>query len=535
MLNEQNKIDLTSMINLSQLNFIKKNSIYTITLLLFLIYKFHDFTEPFAYGHTRWTDATMYWFGMMHLDLGLWRTKLMNIEGITDTGQFIYYLSVGSLEGILHSFMLYIFGSEPWAVRVIPLLSTILNLIILTLIGRKFFGTKCYIYISVIYLSCPFILKYGSSDVGFLSIPMSLGLLGWLSYFVFLEKKHQIYLTICMLCFSFGIFSNWQSAFMGLPIFFHVLFSQEPSSWKIKNLSMFSVFILIPFISILVHQGLITGDFYYPFKRVVERSKSADNIGLTLSWGRLFLLQIARGWQYFGQITCIFFLYWVIKLVICKTNRNNQNFWIIAFILTGSFWGFIFKNAAFEHDFLMLAFLPGIILAATSGALELKEDLRTLFTNLKMKLLSNTAVYILLILHLGLGVRSAVFFEEQEKQDLNNGEASVPFFLKEKLKDHDILVADDSSGYHEIISSDGTAFGNLKPHLAYLTRRPVRFVESTEGLEKLIHQMQKNNMEGFFVQLNNNLFSKKVKPPTPFAQPVYNFAGGTVFSLKNQI
>ncbi len=29
-------------------------------IITYIVYKIHDFTEPFAYGHARWSDATFY-------------------------------------------------------------------------------------------------------------------------------------------------------------------------------------------------------------------------------------------------------------------------------------------------------------------------------------------------------------------------------------------------------------------------------------------------------------------------------------------
>lgn len=508
---------------------LKNYSIYIVFLIIYLIYKLHDFTEPFAYGHARWSDAYFYWFGMMHLDLGFLKTQFMNVEGMTGAGELIYYRSAGSMEGVMHAFMLYLFNAEPWAVRVIPLFFTIAHLVVLTIIGRKLVGPKCALFVALLYLLCPFIIKYGSCDT-FGSISVFFGLSGWLGYLIFLEKNKRKYLIWALLLFSVGIPFSWKSGFMALPIFFHIFFWEKEILIKVKWLSLFSTLIIAPFFLILLHQGIVTEDYFYPVRRVLERSKSVDDVGLSLSWGRLFFHQIERGWQYFGQITCLLFLYWLVKLIFINKFRTSENLWILAFFLSGIFYGFVFKNAAYIHDYLMMGFLPGLILAATSGALEIKKDVKKYLDFTSANLISTFVVFSFFIIHIAIGYRSAVYFEEQKRKDLENGEATVAFFLKENLKDSDLLIADYSSGYHPVDSADGKTYGNLKPHLSYLTRRPVRFVKTNNDLKQLTDEIQKNDLRGYYVRLDNEHSNSVIVDN--YYKVVHDFNGGKVFLLN---
>jgi len=497
-------------------------------IITYIVYKIHDFTEPFAYGHARWSDATFYWFGMMHLDLGYTVTKFMNVEGIMDTGELIFYKSIGPLEGVFHSFFLSIFNGSPWAVRVIPLFCTLLNFFLLANIANRFFGSKCYLYLVILYFSCPFIIKYGSSDVGFFSIAISLGLTGWICYLEYFLNKNSSYIYLSIMLFSIGILFNWHSAFMGLPIYFHILFGQQLIVEKIKVLTIFSLAIIVGFFSVIIHQGFVSNDFFYPLIRVMERSKSVDGAGLSISWWDLIVRQAMRAWQYFGQIVCILVAYWLVKLVIFRGYKKIENQWVIGFIFSGIFLGFLIKNAAYNHDYLMLGFLPGVILAAVSGGLQLTEDLSKV-----SKKISYFIISLLLIAHLALGMKSAKYFEGQEQQDLLNGEASVALFLEKRLTKKSILAGDFSSGYHKIADSKGVFFENLKPHLSYLTRRPVRFVESTEMLNKMRRELE-GQKEIVFIQLSSGPDAGNIKVPKNWAYEIYPFDSGTVFFLKNK-
>jgi hypothetical protein len=507
--------------------------IFTV-VALFAAYKLHDFSEPFAYGHARWSDAYLYWFGMMHLDLGLHTTMLMNVEGIMDTGELIYYRSIGPLEGMVHALFIYMFNGAHWAVRIPPLIGTFIIFHGLFKINRRFSGLETGVILALLFFTSPFILKYGSSDAGFLSLPLSLGVLGWLSYLRFLENDRPVFIYSSMACFAIGVLSNWQAGFMALPVFIHILLFKRPFSWSITKLAVFCCLMLFAIGAVLLQQGVVTGDYYYPIKRVVERSAAVDNMGDSLTWLRLLTVQARRAIDYFGLATCFFFLYWLARNLISSTLWKGASGWIFSFVLTGLFYGFLFRNAAFIHDFLMLPFLPGVMLGATAGVFVLYSDLNLVLPSSRKRqyLTSTLPIAALLALQLYMGVHSAVIFEEKETTDIANGEASVALYLSETLSDKHLLVADRSSGYHPTSSSKGEIFGNLKPHLAYLTRRPVRYIRNNQDLEELLDQNASTGKIITLVKLNHGPFAGSVKVPEKWVMERHDFSTGSILFLK---
>ncbi|MDA9981316.1 hypothetical protein N9H39_00955 [Gammaproteobacteria bacterium] len=476
-------------------------TIVVISIGAFLLYKLHDLTEPFAYGHTRWVDATFYWFGMMHVELGLDMTGMMNVEGFTENDELFYYRSFGPLTSLAHAGLLYVFNGEPWAVRIFPLLANLLNLVLLSRLGVMWLGQRSIVYLTVLYLGSPFLLKYGASDAGFLSFSMTLGLGGWVLYHRFLENGRRSILYCSLICFAVGVGFSWQAGFMALPIYLHMLFGNHPIAEKRRQIALFSLLMAISILTVLVHQGVVTGDYLYPLRRVLERSDANVATG-TISWVGLVEIQGGRMWGYFGPVVCILSGYWLIRRVFKPALWSVEDIWIGGLFLTGSFLGLFIKQAAFYHDYLMLGFAPGLMLAAAAGGMDIKKDIGSLFTGKRLRNVGWVVASVLLIIHAALAIKSARYFEIQEQNDLNGGEAQVAYYLRDSLPANAVLVSDASSGYHTMVSTDNKVYGNLRPHLAYLTRRPVRFVESVAELERVLFETRQTGRVVAIVQLD---------------------------------
>ena len=501
-------------------------------VLAFLAYKLHDFTEPFAYGHARWSDAYLYWFGMMHCDLGYAATGFLNTEGITGSGELIHYRSIGPLEGIVHSLFLCLTDGALWAVRVLPLLASLALLALLTGIQRRFRDGGNPAVLAVLLLASPFLLKYGTSDAGFWALPLTLGTAGWYLYLRFLAQGRQALLNLSILCFTLGVFANWQAGFMGLPVFLHIALSPLPWRRKLGTLALFAGGIALATAIVLLHQGLVTGDYLYPFRRVLERSEGVDPTGGSIGWGELLMLQLRRFADYFGPVAALLAGYWFIDSAIRRTLFRDGNGWTLSFLATGLFYGFLFRNAAYIHDFLIAGFLPGFMLAAAGGADLFYRHLGKFHPRAWKGGAGAAALGLLLTAHVAIGVRSAAMFETSEARDLTRGEASVALYLARHLGEQQILAADWSSGYHRTMGSDGRVYANLRPHLAYLTRRPVRFVDTPAALGALLEEAGAAGKEVVLVQLQKGAASEVLPVPGAWIAGSHRFDQGRILTLR---
>lgn len=497
----------------------------------FLLYKLHDIGEPFAYGNARWSDAFLYWFGMSHCDLGFRGTMLANVEGFAGDSPF-FYRSVGPLSGLAHSMFLCMADGAYFAVRIIPLLSVFLSLFLLLQIYAAMFGRenggRRILYLGLLVLGSPFFLKYGASDVGFWALPITLGLGGWLLYIWFLEQGKIRYLLFSLACFGVGLLSSWHAGVMALPVFVHIAFLDKSWRWRLRVFISFAMVLGFSTGLILLHQGLVSGDFLYPFKRALDRSGSTNLYGAEIAWGELLVRQGRRIFDFFGPVSSMLAAYWVGSLLLRRRRVEHGDLWILAFVLTGLFFGFLLRNAAYIHDYLIVGFLPGLFLAALRGVTFLVDDAARISRYLSVRWLAAVPLVLLFSLHGALAVKAAAHFEANEKNDLEIGEATVAAFLAQTLTDTDMLATGPSAGY-AVVGASGVTYGKMKPHLSYLTRRPIRFVGATAELATLIAEATAQRRRLVFVQLDYGPFAGSIQPAVNAALTEYQFEGGIVY------
>jgi len=444
-------------------------------------YKLHDLFEPLAFGHPRWSEAYIYWFARAHLDLGLATTAGLNVEGVTASGQPIFYLSHPPLAGLMQAVMVNWLGGEFWTVRVLPLLFNLINAGLLALLAWRLAGALAAPVAVILLLGMPFILEYGSSNESYQVFAMTAGLSGYLIYLHFLVNRRWLTLLAALGCFALGLGFTWLSGFMALAMLAHLWLQELDLRSKLLASLLAGAVLGAAALLLLAQQGLATGDFLYPFKRAMERSNAPA--GLVVTWASLLKVQSARYFGYFGPIVSALTAYWLLRRLAPKPDWRAVDTWALLIWMPGLVYGFLLRDVAHQHDFLMLGFAPGAALMATLGLMDLLRD--------GDRLLRGRRTYLALLLAAVLGlhavgaVRSAKNFEEQEALDLARGAARTAFHLRD-LPAATLLAADPTARMAVLRDAvDGADYVSLLPYLDYLVRRPVRAVDDLASLRTL--------------------------------------------------
>lgn len=480
-----------------------------IAVALFLVYKLADLHEPFAFGHARWADAYAYIFARAHLDFGLSRTFGLNVENVTLSGEPIFYLSGPPLGGLLQALIVNLLGGEFWTIRVLPLLFTLVNVwLIALLVRRNSTGVTAPLAIMLV-LGMPFVLEYGSSNEGLQGFAIAAGLAGYLSYMRFLSNTHWASLLISAICFALGMGFNWLSGFMAMAMLAHLWL--QPLSLRTKVIASALTGVALSFVVfiLLIQQGMATGEFLYPFKRALQRVGAAQDV---VGWGELIELQLRRYWGYFGPVVSVLSLYWLLRRIFPKPNWGPRDTLAILIWVPGLVYGFLLRDAAYHHDFLLLGFLPGAAFMSTMGLLMLITDLDQAKVRPWKQRLAGVVVVLLLGLHAVGAVRSAQNFERQEQQDLVEGGARLAWHLKD-MPVGIPLVADRSVVIGlRVDRLTKEQYGSLWPFIDYLVRRPVRIVQNMEDLRGLLCK----GKGGILIQESRSAESagKRIQVPT---------------------
>lgn len=509
---------------------VKKTEILVIlaTVMVFVGYKSHDINEPYAYGHTMFIDADAFWHGVAHLDLGIRKTGLLNVWGVTEAKEPIFYLSYGPLVGIGDGLLMYVFGREFWTVRLQPFLGNLMFMMLLMVLTVRIHQKAAIPYLVVLFLACPYLVKYGTSHVGYFATSMTFGLIGYVSYFRFGESGNHRWLYTTFIAFAIGLGFSWQPGFMALPVFVHIAMARRPVVWRVRTLVIFSGIMLASVAAILIHQGLITGDYFHPFSRLVARSKSTVG-ARSIGWLDLAAVQGNRFWELYGPVLSILSGFWFLRWLVSPRQWSGKSTWIVALAGAGLFLGFFLKNSAFIHDFTLLAMSPGVFLAGAAGAVELQRLARdSRFGRMGLRF----AVPALLLLHVAIGVRSAQSFEEKEAADLDNGLARVAFFLRDRVPESAILIADATSGYSKQLP-DGREVGLLMPSYSYLARRPVWYAGSIEALKAIMGTARDRGVGAVLVHVDRRQ-AAGVDPPSDWVSETHRFGTARILFLKTE-
>lgn len=457
----------------------------SIASLSFLAYKLHDLQEPFAFGHARWADAYTYLFARSHLDLGLASTLGLNVEGITASREPIFYLSGPPLGGLIQAVVVALLGGEFWTVRILPFLFTFMALALIAALAYRLRGPLSAPTAILLFVGIPFVLEYGSSNEGHQVFALVAGLAGYLCYSRFLDSGRWRMLVLSATCFVCGLAFNWLAGFMALAMLAHLWL--QPMAWRIKIIATIITGAALGLIelTLLFQQYIVTGSFLYPLLRALERGGMVE--GDVVSWGSLIEIQTYRYWGYFGPVVTALSIYWLARCLLPRPNWQTYDGWAVLLWSPGLVYGFLLRDAAYNHDFLMLGFLPGAVFMATLGFNRLMEDLGRITADRPFgRIISVMAAVFLLGTHAAVAIRSAQNFETQEHTDLTNGGARIALYLKDLSAKH-VIVADWSlSMASRVDSVTGYRYASLWPYIDYLVRRPVRVVRDIHELRSLL-------------------------------------------------
>lgn len=454
-------------------------------VLAFVAYKLFDIREAFAFGHTRWSEAYTFWLARAHLDLGLSSTLGLNVEGVTGSGDPIFYLSAPPLGGLMQAVAVYLLGGEFWTVRVLPLLFTLFNAALIAVFAYRQSVALAAPLAVMLFFGMPFVLEYGSSNEGHQAFAIAAGLVGYLAYMRFLANGLWRPMIVSAGCFALGLGFNWLAGFMALAMLAHLWIQPLPMRTKGKTTVLTGVVLGVVVFALLSQQGLATGDYLYPFRRALERSglHQTEVVG----WNSLLELQLSRYWSYFGPVVTTMSVYWLLRRLLPKPNWSASDTWAVLIWSPGLVYGFLLVDAAYQHDYLMLGFLPGATFIATLGLIRCMDDISRITAKWpSSKWLPGLAAVLLLGMHAVGAVRSAQSFERQEEEDLTRGAARIALYLKD-LPANDILVSDWSVGMASRIDEHSQKrYASLPPFFDYLVRRPVRVVKDIKELHDLM-------------------------------------------------
>lgn len=361
---------------------IKDNWILFFIFLLAISVRILNFNSIPEGGHLGWGYN---FYGNViknFVDYGFIETKFgMVVNGWNglESSDFIYYIHHPSnLFFILVSLIVFIFGLAPWVLKLFPLLFSMGSLILIYLIGKKFFGKKVGLIASFLFALVPLAVKYASHlDV---KGPQVLFFILLTSFFYFSWIKTDIKKFYWFMVASFFIgsfFTSWTIYLLVPGIFIHNVLIKKKIN---KEIILFGFIVLISLCLFLLHVRILTGSFVGDSDNSYEGSlihaynvrssniASDANHSLRFTFNDLVKINYFRLYGLYTPLLLFLFIIWLGVLVV-KMSRGDSLFRegiILVLLVPQVLYLILFKQSMWMHEFLWSPSLAGILISSSS-------------------------------------------------------------------------------------------------------------------------------------------------------------------------
>ncbi len=178
--------------------------------------RMQNFTDPWTSDHRGWSGSYYGNIARNYVEHGYIETKFGAVENVApnDSSEFKYYVNHPPLLGLLISVSFRIFGISEWAVRLVPLLASMISLLLVFLIARKLWNNTIALYALLIFAVVPMGSFYGTlADV---QGPVVLLFCLLTVYFYLQFRDNPSLSNIALMCtaLTLGALTDWPAFYL---------------------------------------------------------------------------------------------------------------------------------------------------------------------------------------------------------------------------------------------------------------------------------------------------------------------------------
>ncbi|KKP60005.1 MAG: hypothetical protein UR52_C0001G0085 [Candidatus Gottesmanbacteria bacterium GW2011_GWA1_34_13] len=313
------------------------------------------------------------WYGTIaknNLKLGLLHTKLGSVKGTGDTqlSAGSYFTHYPVLFPLILTAGYYLMGVSEASLRITVSAFSLLSVLFIYLITKRIFDKKTAIYSAIFTIITPLFIYYGKMPV---HEPVLLCLvLGTVYFYIkwFDSQKNKDFLGMSVFL-VISLLITWPAYFVPFLLLCHYyLFHKQK-----KHLKLLLLLILIEisaFLLHLLHVYILTGSFFGGGLIEIFLSRiSSDSTTQLYSLNitkyltteiRYFSLYFTRILLFFSGVWFFTQIYYILRFK--KISYKNSIIWL--FMIFGSLYLVIFKEASFLHDYLIYYLLPFFVISS---------------------------------------------------------------------------------------------------------------------------------------------------------------------------
>ena len=345
-----------------------ENIFLILLLLIALILRCHQITMPFidAMG----IDGTV--VGNMVRNFLRYNLFETNFGIVTNAGPVIDGNFNYSFDHPMHLFVSILsascglFGMHEWSMRIVPVLFSAGNLIMIYMLAGKVWDKKTA-FLSMFFMAfMPMSAFYTARDVWPYSMGIFLSLIVIWFYVSWVREYKRKHLYGAIIIYSVSLFTLWDIYFLGPILFlYHILSKKKKLKWSF----IFPLLSFVVFTLILVHTYFLLGSLDTLWNLLLMRTGGTANV----TFLQFASLESYRSLKYFTAIPCL-----LAVIGIWHESRNGQNrdlgdklflflfAWGIPFSL-------LFQQGAMHQVNWICTWSPFIALSAARGLIFLEE------------------------------------------------------------------------------------------------------------------------------------------------------------------
>ncbi len=329
-----------------------------------------------------------------HLRFGYGETKLglvLDYGWLKPADGFHYRVDHPFLFPFLVSLSYLFFGVHEWSARLPNVLMSVVEVVIIYLLGRVLFGRRREALLAA-FLAALFPVR---CFYGLLTTPTNFaaffGLLTLLFYQLWILRSSRVYYVAMYVSFIAGAFSDWE-AYFAVPVILAHYFLW--GSGRSRNWRFIVTFGLLPFLTFGLHVGwmcLLAGwPYLQDFFTIVflNRLSSIGNVEEAFTTTEFYQVGYRRSVSFFSLPVMVMSFMWLVVFLVKVlwplvlrlaarsgvlrtesgtipiSNYRRQETLLFALLLLPLSHNLIFRNLVFIHDYIIYNLIPFFALSA---------------------------------------------------------------------------------------------------------------------------------------------------------------------------
>jgi hypothetical protein len=278
-----------------------------------------------------------------------------------ENGEWTFYFHQPPLFPLLLSVSFSLFGIAEWSARLLPVVASLIELMLIWAIACRLFGRRVGLVSAALTATVPVTAFYGSHVIHHGSVLMAFSSAAFLFHLKYLDRPSRQSFFGLLILLSCAAMTGWQGYFMGFAILLHGLWCRKgwEALWVFGTLA---VLFLLYLLHIYWAAGSLSGGY----------GGSLADIFARQAWGGI---QDLGGLErILSDITHKFFLVftWPVMVLaivgLAAVRRSKRPMALFALIVAGLLGHVVFLKAGMRYDYWCIAAAPALFVLAGAGS-----------------------------------------------------------------------------------------------------------------------------------------------------------------------